>query len=281
MSANQLIRHHAQRIHIAAHVDVRAVALQLLGTHVGQGAQHLAILGQAMGGIVAQPRYAEIKYLGVTAFVDEDVAGLQVAMNHAAFVRMVHGARNLDQQAQTCFQVQALFPGMAQQVIAAHIFEREPRHLDIIHARLTGRIQTSNTRMLQLRKHFNLSPHALDCGSRQAAHHLERNLALRMRLLGQIDPAHAALAQHLEDTVRTNAEDLLRRGCISVQAQRIGTVLRHDFPLVGNRVDEKTTSASTCKHCARWFSIWRDARMRESSPATVFGACSFTCAIRK
>ena len=137
-----------------------------------------------MCAVLAQAGNAKIKHLRPTLVIDENVAGLEIAMDDAAFVRVVHRTGDLDQQAQARSEIEVALLRMAHQVIPAHVFQRQPRHIDIIDARLAGGIQAGDAGMLQLRQHFNLATHALDHRARQSTHNLERDLALRMDLLG-------------------------------------------------------------------------------------------------
>ena len=97
----QLEEDHAQGVDIGASVERGRVGGDLLRAHVAQGAEQLTGLGSARGrqqvggGDVGD---AEVEHLGLAGFVDQDVAGLEVAMDDALVVGMLHRVAHLGQQ---------------------------------------------------------------------------------------------------------------------------------------------------------------------------------------
>ena len=73
----------------------------LFRAHVAQGAEQLTGLGSARGrqkvggGDVGD---AEVEHLGLAGFIDQDVAGLEVAMNDALVVGVLHRVAHPGQQ---------------------------------------------------------------------------------------------------------------------------------------------------------------------------------------
>src|SRR5262249_30739605 len=74
-----LVEHHAQREQVAARVDPRAA--QLLGRHVERRAERLARLRER--GAARVERDAEIRDLRLAGAAEQDVGGLEVAVDDA------------------------------------------------------------------------------------------------------------------------------------------------------------------------------------------------------
>ncbi len=91
---------HAQRVNVGTAVEPARVAGELFGAHVGERAQQLAGPRLAHGRQNVGGRdvsNAEVEHLGLSRFLDQNVAGLQVPMNHPPFVGMLHCIANLGQ----------------------------------------------------------------------------------------------------------------------------------------------------------------------------------------
>jgi hypothetical protein len=89
-AGEQLIEDHAAREQVAAPVD--RLAGELLGRHVRDGAEHRAELGE-LGGVELGD--AEIGDFDAAVGEQDDVGGLDVAMDDAALVRVLQGAQQL------------------------------------------------------------------------------------------------------------------------------------------------------------------------------------------
>lgn len=124
-TAEQLVQRCAQRVEIAALVDVEIGASGLLRRHIGQGAMREAV-GAATGLVVERRREAEIAELQAqVGEVDEHVLGCHVAMHQA--MRM-HGAdrlRELNRQLQALDQAEVVALDHLGEVAAAEILEHE------------------------------------------------------------------------------------------------------------------------------------------------------------
>ena len=85
-----------QRERVDVGLGVHILALELLRGHVRQGSHQITILGD--GGEILQLRHAEVHDadVHVIAIEQHDVLGLDVAVYHAALVRMFQGAAHLD-----------------------------------------------------------------------------------------------------------------------------------------------------------------------------------------
>jgi hypothetical protein len=89
--SEQLVEHDAERINVAGGGD--GLTAQLLGARVfrSEGVHHGGF--EAAGGAY-DFRDAEIKQLRHAIGGDQDVAGLEIAVNHQVLVRVVHGGAN-------------------------------------------------------------------------------------------------------------------------------------------------------------------------------------------
>ena len=105
LAGEQFVEQHAERVDVAARVNVQAGQLRLLGTHVGGRADELLERGE--DSFVREPLAgsgfgdAEVNHLGHGhAVVDghEDVRGFDIAVNDAFLVRVLDGLADLDEQ---------------------------------------------------------------------------------------------------------------------------------------------------------------------------------------
>jgi hypothetical protein len=88
-AGEHLVHDHAERIQIGRRGDARQVALLLRG-HVAGRAHDQRAAGGGRGRLVRVQhlRDAEIGYVHMAFLVDQHVAGLDVAVNHAVLVRV-------------------------------------------------------------------------------------------------------------------------------------------------------------------------------------------------
>jgi hypothetical protein len=96
-AGEHLVERHAERPHVAARVDGVRMA-DLLGRHVVGRSEHAA-LDRRAAGVRAEFRDAEIEHLhelvALGALDDEDVLGLEIAMDDVVVMRHLEGARAL------------------------------------------------------------------------------------------------------------------------------------------------------------------------------------------
>jgi hypothetical protein len=93
-AGEEFVEHDPESVDIAPHINGSRLTRQLLGTHVLQGADMVSNLG--LDGCQRTLRVgrlcnAEINHLRMPLGVHENVAGLQVAVNHASLVAMSDG----------------------------------------------------------------------------------------------------------------------------------------------------------------------------------------------
>ena len=206
-SAQQLVHHHAQCVHVAADVEVMRIGVELLGAHVLHRAHQLPHIGLqgvhhhvAVGGAC----HAEVDHLHLTRTIHQDVGGLQVAVDHAALVSVRHGlARLLEQpHAFACAQL-GVARVFGDGLRVADVFHREPRQATRAVVVTAGLVDLRDARMLQVRQHLRLELEAPKrAGAGHAlAHELDGHGASWIFLLRLVDAAHAARPDQALDLI--------------------------------------------------------------------------------
>ena len=103
-SGEQFVEQHAEGIHVAARVHVELVDFGLLGAHVERRADHLGesrvdrLLGELLAEGLGHAEVDDLDHRHAVMRGDQDVRGLQVAMDHALLVRMPHRLAHLEEQ---------------------------------------------------------------------------------------------------------------------------------------------------------------------------------------
>ena len=93
LAGEQLVEHDARAVNVGPDVDPVRLAARLLGRHVGRRAQHLPVLGHDgfLGLALGQ---AEVHQVRLALGIEQDVGGLDVAVDHAVAVGTVEGVAN-------------------------------------------------------------------------------------------------------------------------------------------------------------------------------------------
>ena len=86
---------HAQRVNVAASIGPVPLAAGLLGRHVGRRAQQLSLDREGHFADFAACQ-AEVDDVGLAVAIHHDVAGLQIAVDHARLMRMLQRVGELD-----------------------------------------------------------------------------------------------------------------------------------------------------------------------------------------
>ena len=109
-AGEQFVQDDAQGVDVGAGVDGVGLAAELLGGGVGEGAGELALAGDGGGGSgarrdgtvgvgrVVELGDAEVDDARAAVGVDEDVGGLEVAVDDAPLVGVVHGVDDLQEE---------------------------------------------------------------------------------------------------------------------------------------------------------------------------------------
>jgi hypothetical protein len=207
---DEVVEHAAQRVQIAAVIDV-AGAAALLGRHVhGRAHDRRGVRLHLAVGVVRQLGDAEVEDLGALAAGDlavgdqEDVLGLEVAVDDAAAVRGVQRRGDLAQQPQRLLGRQPTVPleprveGLALEELhhdvratVGVVAEVEDLHDAGIGDR-GGRARFVEEAL-----------HDVLVRGQVGLQHLHRRAATEQRVLGQVHRPHPALTQLLHDAILT------------------------------------------------------------------------------
>ena len=164
------------------------------------------------GGVrVDGARDPEVDELRLALAVDEYIARLDVAMDHAALVSVLHGVGEARDELQThaARRIVRLDPVVQRRPV--HALHREKSDIRSVHVERAGRVDPRDPRMLQPSEQRSLALEARGRG--RARHvrsdHLERDAPLGMLLDRFVDDAHPAGAEQTLDAVGT---ERLRHG---------------------------------------------------------------------
>jgi hypothetical protein len=133
--------------------------------------------------------------------------GLQVAVDDAAAVRVMHGAADPGQHRQLGIDAGVrLRIRPRQQVLPVHAFHRQVGQWARIAVGDADGIQASDGWMLESREQFRLAVEPPPRRRRHAggAQYLQRDFARRVAFGGQVDATAGAFAQQIQDGVRAD-----------------------------------------------------------------------------
>ena len=195
-AAQQFMQQSTQLVNVAGRGGGFAAQLLGRGIHRREIALLLGGLLQARGvGQRQRPGNAEIDQLRHALAVDDDVAGLDVAMQDQFGVGVLHRVADAAEQVQALGDAQALFVAVHVDGLAAQVFHHV---VGLARGALARVEQAGDAGMIERREDF---PFALEALSRvlvEAAgvQHLDRDLLLHAAVvaLAQIHHAHAAAA---------------------------------------------------------------------------------------
>jgi hypothetical protein len=212
-AGEELVQEDAERVEVAAGVHGGCAGAGLLGAHVLESADDgaelgdLGAVGEAQGGAIDGAGDAEVDDLGGGLAVidgDEDVGGLDVAVDDAALVRVLDGLADGDEEAEAGWDVE--MGGIA--------VLRDGDAVDELHDEVeaagvggSGVERTGNEGVVHEGERLALGLEAGDglLGVHSGLDDLEGDLALDgMELLGAANDAHAAAAESTEDPVGTD-----------------------------------------------------------------------------
>ncbi len=209
---HQLIQHHPERVHVGTRIHRVGLARHLLRSGERERAQKAPLLRLLRELTIWTRLLAELRDAKVEnprqrtsprrlRRFDKDVRGLQVAVDHAAAVRVLHAVGDVGDEreprgARKTPLLAELIQPLALDELHRHV---RPGHAADLHR--PGLKHLRNRRMLQERKR-----HALVLESAQelrrgkiGPQHLERHVPPRRVLHREIDHAHAAHAKHGAD----------------------------------------------------------------------------------
>ena len=190
-----MVEHATERVHVGAAVDERR-GLDLLGGEVVDRPQH-GVGGRGDGGAVERLRKTEVGEIGVVvAFArgDQDVGGLDVAMDEAEAVRGVQRSGDLDHQPAGEGRGQATVDADER----AEVDALHERHRDVERPVVFARVlHRDDVGVLDAGGHarFAREPRAeVRALAQLGRDDLEGGRAVERYVVGEVDDAHAAAA---------------------------------------------------------------------------------------
>ncbi len=181
---------------------IRALAADLFGRHVVDGAHHHVAVRQLRR---HEPRQPEVEQLYAPVIGDEDIRGLDVAMDHVVRVRELEPLADLDRQIELVCQAQPIVAGHpALEILAVEILHREVGEAlvlteivngdDVAVGKLPGGARLAEEPLAEIRVLVDRSRDELD-----------RDDALQQGVVGAVDHAHAPLAKLVTQFVAADA----------------------------------------------------------------------------
>ena len=226
----ELEEHAADAEQVAAPVHLRA--LHLLGGHVVRGSHDVPGAGHGGGG---QARHPEVHDLHRPVFLDEDVGGLDVAVDDAGLVGVGEPGQHLHDHRH--LPLDGHRRGLAHrllEVLALQELHRDEGRAVGVAAEVEDGDQV---RVLHLRDRPGLASEALlelgvvrDLGD----HDLEGHVAVEDGVVGEVDLAHGALAEGAQDLVLADPAG-------QVLEDRLVRVVRLNHPLASGRTNPLQT----------------------------------------
>ena len=205
LAGQALVQHAAERVHVGARVD--RFAADLLGRDVLDRAHQLTRAGQAgdRGRLLRQAEVRQVAVLTAGAPGDQDVGGLDVAMDEPALVGRVERVADLLDQPDRAIRVERRLAGdQLPEVVALDVPHRQVQPP----VRLSCRVDRDDVRMIERRRDLRLAqePLAEALALRELRRQeLQRHLAAEADVFRAVDRSHAASPEQL---LQTEAGDL-------------------------------------------------------------------------
>ena len=208
-AGEQLVENHTQRIHVAARIQRKWIALHLLRAHVCQRPDNHAdvCLPRRLRVGIGETGYTEIQNLRLARFIHENVGRLQVTMDQAALMGMLHRIADSGHQFQPLPCIQMMIVAIGEQRLTTHQLHGEVRLFAKRSVRGSRFVDLGNPRMLQPPQRLRLVLEAAQhlASGRSCPDHLQRNCAMRTFLFRLVHRAHSALAQKAKNPIMSNA----------------------------------------------------------------------------
>ena len=220
----QLVEHHTEREHVAG--AGHRLATGLLRRHVARRAEHHAWIGgmgagrgrPGDGGRRRQPGEPEIEDLHVAVLAQHDVLGLDVAMHDAGGVGHRQGARQLPSEPGQRAGVDG-FADQRGQRSAFHELHGQEAAI----AQIADGVDRDDVGVIERRRGPRLvleAPHRVGVAGERGPEQLDRDLAAKLGIVGQVDLTHAAAADERHHVVGADASAQRRGVLLSRQPRR-------------------------------------------------------------
>ena len=164
---------------------------------------------------------AEVEDLRLAHLVHEDVPGLEIAVDDALLMRVMHGVADPRQELQPLARCEPAALAYALSVLADHQLHREERLPASAGVGGPGLEDLRDSRMLQPPQHLGFLLESAERGRRDEsrANHLQRDDSAGPLLLRLVHRAHATRTDQPDDAVVTN---LVRESSDADRRRRVG-----------------------------------------------------------
>jgi hypothetical protein len=210
LSGEQFVEHDPEGIHVRADVDVIRIAPELLRAHVLKRADELADarLDGRQGHVrVGCPSHTEVDHFRLARGVHQDVAGLEISVDHPLLVTMSHGIADASEEVE---------PSSGRQCQLVGVFREGPCIRDVLHHEVRHRstaqsvhahgVDVGDARVLETAQDLRLvlEPPEQRRQGKAGTHHLHGHRATGLFLLPFVHAAHASLGDQPHDRHATD-----------------------------------------------------------------------------
>src|SRR5579871_1947538 len=195
----------AERIDIASDIEFERIGRNLFRAHVSQRSDQTAEVGVARGISIGigDARHAEIEDFRISALIDKNIPGLEVAMDDAALVRMMNGIADPGHDIEALARGQETRVRVGDQRFPANELHGEIRLGSPSAVGGAGLIDLGDPWMLQAAQRVRFDFEApKQLGIRQAVpDNFERHRSARMFLLGLVYSTHRTLPEQAMNSI--------------------------------------------------------------------------------
>jgi hypothetical protein len=213
-SGGHLVEHHAEREEVGAHIEL--FGARLFRRHVGDGAHGGAHDAREDGGLergrvvgagppqrtFGELRQTEVEHLGLPALGQEDVGGLDVAVQDVFAVRRVERIGDLRRHVEQRLGIERSLDETPVERLALEQFHGQVAAAVLVVEPVDG----ADVGVIEARRGAGLTPEPVDrfgIFRRRRRQHLQGHHAAEHRVLRAVHDAHATGAQGLENGVMT------------------------------------------------------------------------------
>ena len=157
MASKQMVKHRAQSIHVCCGCELAAIAQRLFRRHVTRRAQRFNCAGDSALSF-SQPRQAEVGKVRFTFCIDQNVSWLNVSMENAALMRVMHSARELGNQFRCAADRHRFAPNELVERAAFNQFHAEVARPTT----LANFVNGNDVRIIQTRRSFRFQLESLE-----------------------------------------------------------------------------------------------------------------------
>ena len=237
LAGEHFVQHHTERVDVGSRIYL-ALAGGLLGTHVGRCADHDPGFGEPFAGrrLPQGPSDAEIGHHRL-AIAEQDVLGLDVAVNHTVAVGIVEGEPYLAGDSQGVLDRELPLPRETlPQRFALDEWHSEPELRAVLRTGvgLAGVVHRDDMRVLEPRRELDLPEEALGAQrvGQLRVEELERDRAVMAKIVSKVDSSHTPTPELALDAVPIGKGDPQRSQHVGHLEKRVSDLQSYILPLI-------------------------------------------------